>query len=129
PIQLSFPLPRASQTRIQIHLTLHAKAIVLFLTTTSPDFDAGAAPMGSFVYAMPNLTNPTTTPLSTPLYTQTPTLDVATRLSKILARRTGKPCYVGNSISFGSAGGGGNVEEEMEGVGRVVEVVMGEVGK
>lgn len=33
--------------------------------------------------------------------------------------------YVGNSISFASAGMGGTVEEEMEGFRRVVEVVMG----
>lgn len=31
--------------------------------------------------------------------------------------------YVGNSISFASAGMGGTVEEEMEGFRRVVEVV------
>ena len=36
-----------------------------------------------------------------------------------------KPVYVGNSISFASAGMGGTVEEEMEGFRRVVEVVMG----
>ena len=36
-----------------------------------------------------------------------------------------KPVYVGNSISFASAGMGGTVEEEMEGFRRVVEVVTG----
>jgi hypothetical protein len=45
-------------------------------------------------------------------------------LSKLLACRTGKPVYVGNSISFAGAGMGGTVEEEMEGFRRVVEVVM-----
>lgn len=63
--------------------------------------------------------------LSTPLYTHGGTLDFATRLSKVLARKTGKPVYVGNSSSFASAGMGGTVEEEMEGFRRVVEVVMG----
>jgi hypothetical protein len=43
----------------------------------------------------------------------------------LLARKTGKPVYVGNSISFASAGMGGTVEEEMEGFRRVVEVVIG----
>jgi hypothetical protein len=66
--------------------------------------------------------------LSTPLHTSEPTLEFTTRLAKLLARRTGKPVYVGNSISFASAGMGGTVEEEMEGFKKVVEVVMGEVG-
>ncbi|KAF2143339.1 uncharacterized protein K452DRAFT_225325 [Aplosporella prunicola CBS 121167] len=129
PIQLSFPLPHAAQTRIQIHLTQHKTALLLFITSTTPDTDSGAAPMGSFVYAIPNRATPTAQPLSTALYTQTPTLDVATRLAKILAKRTAMPTYVGNSVSFASAGAGGSVEEEMEGVRRVVEVVMGVVGK
>jgi hypothetical protein len=68
--------------------------------------------------------SPTET-LSTPLFTHSATLDFTTRLSKILARRTSKPVYVGNSISFASTGMGGTVEEEMEGFRRVVEVVMG----
>jgi hypothetical protein len=68
--------------------------------------------------------SPTET-LSTPLFTHGGTLDFTTRLSKLLARKTGKPVYVGNSISFASAGMGGTVEEEMEGFRRVVEVVTG----
>ncbi|KAK7517931.1 hypothetical protein IWZ03DRAFT_359960 [Phyllosticta citriasiana] len=136
PIQLSFPLPRASNTRINMHLTIQSTALLLFVTTTSPEHDAGAtAPMGSFVYAMPSntqTTSSTTTsssqqPISTPLYVQAPTLDLATRLARILARKSGRPTYVGNSTSFASAGLGGSVEEEMEGLARVVEVVMGEL--
>lgn len=42
----------------------------------------------------------------------------------MLARKLSKPVYVGNSISFASAGMGGTVEEEMEGFRRVVEVVV-----
>ncbi|GME28620.1 hypothetical protein GTA08_BOTSDO08191 [Neofusicoccum parvum] len=130
PVQLSFPLPRAPNTRVNLHLTVHTAALLLFVTTTSPEHDAGvAAPVGSFVYAMPNRAAPTAQPLSTPLYPQIPTLDLATRLAKILARRTGRPTYVGNSTSFASAGAGGNVEEEMEGLARVVEVVIDEVKK
>ncbi|KAL1641799.1 hypothetical protein SLS58_005839 [Diplodia intermedia] len=130
PAQLSFPLPRAPNARVNLHLTVYPTSLLLFVTTTSPEHDAGvAAPVGSFVYAMPNRTNPTAQPLSTALYPQTPTLDLATRLAKILARRTGRPTYVGNSTSFSSAGGGGNVEEEMEGLARVVEVVVEEVKK
>lgn len=67
-------------------------------------------------------------PLATPLYIQTQTLDFTTRLAKVLARRSGKPTYVGNSISFASAGRGGDVEEEMEGYKRVLEVVLSQVG-
>lgn len=62
--------------------------------------------------------------LSTPLFTHGGTLDFTARLSKLLARKAGKPVYVGNSSSFASAGMGGTVEEEMEGFRRVVEVVM-----
>jgi hypothetical protein len=67
--------------------------------------------------------------ISTPLFTQESTLEFTTRIAKLLARKTGKPVYVGNSISFASAGMGGTVEEEMEGFKKVVEVVMGEVTK
>lgn len=45
-------------------------------------------------------------------------------MARLLARKTGKPVYVGNSMSFASAGLGGTVEEEIEGFKRVVEVVM-----
>ncbi|KAK8157611.1 hypothetical protein IWX90DRAFT_20627 [Phyllosticta citrichinensis] len=132
PIQLSFPLPHASNTRINIHLTIQSTALLLFVTTTSPEHDAGATtPMGSFVYAMPSNTQTSATassqPISTPLYAQAPTLDLATRLARILARKSGRPTYVGNSTSFASAGLGGSVEEEMEGLARVVEVVVGEL--
>jgi hypothetical protein len=67
--------------------------------------------------------------LSTPLYTYETSLDFATRLAKLLARKTERPVYVGNSISFESAGIGGTVHEEMEGFKRVVAVVMDEVRK
>jgi hypothetical protein len=63
--------------------------------------------------------------LSTPLYTHSGNLDFTNRLAKVLARKTGKPVYVGNSISFANAGMGGTVEEEMEGFGRCVEVIVG----
>lgn len=68
-------------------------------------------------------TNPSD-PLSTPLFTPQGTLDFTTRLAKVLTRRLKKPVYVGNSMSFATAGMGGTVEEEMEGFRRVVEVVM-----
>lgn len=67
--------------------------------------------------------------LSTPLYTQESSLDFTTRMAKLLARRTQRPVYVGNSITFAGAGMGGTVEEEMEGFKKVVEVVMEEFQK
>ncbi|KAG0646961.1 hypothetical protein D0Z07_6325, partial [Hyphodiscus hymeniophilus] len=67
--------------------------------------------------------------LSTPLYTYETSIEFTTRLARLLARKTGKPVYVGNSISFASAGMGGTVEEEMEGFKKVVEVVMKEARK
>jgi hypothetical protein len=67
--------------------------------------------------------------LSTPLYTYESSVEFTTRLAKLLARKVGKPVYVGNSIRFASAGMGGSVEEEMEGFKKVVEVVMEEVQK
>lgn len=46
------------------------------------------------------------------------------RLARILARQLEKPVYVGSSISFASAGQGGTVEEEMEGVRKCVDVIV-----
>lgn len=59
PVQLSFPLPRAPNARVNLHLTVYPAALMLFVTTTSPEHDAGStAPAGSFVYAMPNVSPP-----------------------------------------------------------------------
>ncbi|KAG9191564.1 hypothetical protein G6011_10298 [Alternaria panax] len=123
PIEVSFPLPKASHTNMHLQLTNNGPNLLLFLTTAAAEL-ASSAPLGSFVYAMPNRAKPTEA-LSTPLFTHGGTLDFATRLSKVLTRKTGKPVYVGNSSSFASAGMGGTVEEEMEAFRRVVEVVMG----
>jgi hypothetical protein len=54
PIQLSFPLPRSQETRIHIHLTSRAKSLLLFLATTAGE-GSNTAPVGSFVYALPNV--------------------------------------------------------------------------
>ncbi|KAF1986731.1 hypothetical protein K402DRAFT_305282, partial [Aulographum hederae CBS 113979] len=129
PIQISVPLPRAPATRIQIHLTVLSHAVLLFLTTTSADSAATSlAPMGSFVYAMPSR-NSSQPPISTPLYPQPSTLDFTNRVARIVARKADTPTYVGCSVSFASAGLGGVVEEEMEGLRRIVEVVVGEIEK
>ncbi|KAF2497238.1 hypothetical protein BU16DRAFT_526258 [Lophium mytilinum] len=120
--ELSFPLPRAPQSHIHLRLTNHTTSVLLFLTT-SVESTSTLSSLGSFVYAMPNRTGGQ--PLSTPLYTQGSTLDFATRLARLLAKKLGKPVYVGNSISFAGAGMGGTVEEEMEGFRRCVDVVVG----
>lgn len=48
-------------------------------------------------------------------------------MARLLARKTKRPVYVGNSMSFASTGMGGTVDEEMEGFKKVVEVVMKEL--
>ena len=54
PIEVCFPLPRAPHTNIHVQLTDNGPNIVLFLTTATPE-SATSAPLGSFVYAMPNV--------------------------------------------------------------------------
>ncbi|PMD66459.1 uncharacterized protein K444DRAFT_639619 [Hyaloscypha bicolor E] len=127
PIELSFPLPKSPDTRIYIRLTIQATSLLLLTTAMNGD-TSRAAPLGSFVYALPDRMNPGQT-ISTPLFTYESSIEFTTRLARLLARRTGKPVYVGNSISFASAGLGGTVDEEMEGFKKVVEVVMDEVRK
>lgn len=59
-------------------------------------------------------------PLCTSLYVVPGSIDFATRVAKILAKRTGKPAYVGCSAVFGEGG----VEEEMGGVKAAIEGIM-----
>jgi hypothetical protein len=54
-IELALDLPHSPGTRINLHLTVLAKSVLLFLTSTSPDAGQQAAAMGSFVYAMPDV--------------------------------------------------------------------------
>jgi hypothetical protein len=55
PIELSFPLPKAPETKIHVHLTVNTTSIVLFLTTVyGGDIPTGAL-LGSFVYALPDV--------------------------------------------------------------------------
>jgi hypothetical protein len=54
------------------------------------------------------------------LTTEGSSIDYATRLSKILARRLRQPVYVGCSMSFA----GLTAEEEMEGVAAVVGKIL-----
>jgi hypothetical protein len=146
PIELSFPLPKAPETRIHLRMTIQATSILLFLTTALNRDVSTAPPLGSFVYALPDVRFPvpfidrriiltfkqrlnTGQTHSTPLYTYESSVEFTTRLAKLLARKAGRPVYIGNSIIFESAGMGGTVEEEMEGFKRVVDVVMDEIRK
>lgn len=54
PLEVSFPLPRAPHTNIHLQLTNNGPNLILFLTTATPE-SASSAPLGSFVYAMPNV--------------------------------------------------------------------------
>ena len=136
PLELSFLLPK-THTILQAHLTFLETSIVLFLTTsTIGESSSSLAPMGSFVYAMPNVSPCLTgidlsvliceqrldekNVLSTTLYESGSSIDYATRAAKILARRTKTPAYVGCSMNFA----GTTVEEEMEGLTKVIDNVM-----
>ncbi|KAK4550465.1 hypothetical protein LTR36_000044 [Oleoguttula mirabilis] len=128
PIELAIGLPHMPGTKIHIHLTILTTSLMLFLTSTSLESAQGGATMGSFVYAMPDRYNPSQ-PLSTPLYSVPSSLDLTTRLAKLLTRRTKKLCYVGGSINLTGAAGGGTVEEEVEAFRAIVQVVTAEVAK
>lgn len=54
--QLSIPLPRSLDTRIYMRLAAQAKTVVLSLTTAAPD--EPPPPMGSLVYALPDVGTP-----------------------------------------------------------------------
>jgi hypothetical protein len=61
-------------------------------------------------------------PLSTPIYREEPTFDFATRLARILVKKTQMHVYVTNSLSLANAGLGGTFEEEMEAFKKVAAV-------
>lgn len=53
--QLSFPLPRSLEARVYVRLIIQAKSIMIFLTTAAADELGTPPPMGSFVYALPDV--------------------------------------------------------------------------
>ena len=55
PVQFSIPLPGSFDTRIYARLSTQSKAVLLNLTTASQDELSAAKPMGSFIYALPNV--------------------------------------------------------------------------
>ena len=70
---------------------------------------------------MPNRLNPSD-PLCTSLYTDPSSIDFATRVAKIVAKKSGRPTYVGCSVNLGM---GARVEEEMEALRVAVDGAMG----
>lgn len=58
PVELAFEVPHSPGLRINLHLTVKATSILLFLTSTDTDASQSVASMGSFVYAMPDVSFP-----------------------------------------------------------------------
>ena len=54
-IQLALPSHTNSLVIVHVHLTFFKTNTMLFLTTTGAGDSEGLTPMGSFVYAMPNV--------------------------------------------------------------------------
>ena len=56
PKELSFPLPKALHTTAHVHLTALETCVMVFVTASTPGESSGSVkPMGSFVYAMPDV--------------------------------------------------------------------------
>ena len=64
--------------------------------------------------------SPDSPPLSTPLYAVPSSIEFATRIAKIIAKRTKKPTYVGCSIALERA----TVDEEMEAMQVTVDGIL-----
>ncbi|MCJ1409809.1 hypothetical protein MMC19_003892 [Ptychographa xylographoides] len=121
PKHLALPLPLSPHTTLHVRLTLLETSNLIFLTTTDYAGSSTSSALGSFVYAMPNRLNPSD-PLCTALFPVPSSVDFATRAAKILAKKTGKPTYVGCSATFGGA----TVEEEMAAVKIAVDAILTE---
>ncbi|KAL6243504.1 hypothetical protein RBB50_009497 [Rhinocladiella similis] len=120
PIETSFPLPKHPHLNFHAHMSFLGNCVMVHLTTTDLDQShTSLPPLGSFVYAMPDLSNDSTA-ISTPLTTSGSSIDYATRMAKILARRMRQPVYVGCSMNFA----GTTAEEEMEGLTVAVTEIM-----
>ena len=56
PQEISFALPKALHTTAHIHLTVLERCATVYITTSTPGDSAGSVkPLGSFVYAMPDV--------------------------------------------------------------------------
>lgn len=52
---VSFPLPRSLGTRIHMRLITKERVLMVHLTTVNPEEVGNAVPMGSMVYALPDV--------------------------------------------------------------------------
>ena len=58
PQEISFPLPKALHTTGHIHLSFLKHCAIAYLVTSTPGDSAGSVkPVGSFVYAMPDVSS------------------------------------------------------------------------
>lgn len=65
PLELAIDLPRSPGLKLNLHLTILANSILLFLTSTDSDaLPNSAVQMGSFVYALPDVSFHYQTPLT-----------------------------------------------------------------
>ncbi|KIX05673.1 uncharacterized protein Z518_03645 [Rhinocladiella mackenziei CBS 650.93] len=120
PVHIFFPLPKNPHLTFHAHLSFLGHCSMVHLTTTNVGESDNQLPsMGSFVYAMPDMTDNRNV-ISTALSTSVPSIDYATRVAKILARRMKQPVYVGCSINLA----GTFVEEELEGLTTAVDRIM-----
>ncbi|KAL1900211.1 hypothetical protein Sste5346_002521 [Sporothrix stenoceras] len=112
-VTFSTPLPHALDTQIHVRLTTRDKCLMLFVTTAGTDEGEALAPMGSFVYAVPDRFKPSE-PLCTNIYVEENSLEFAARLARLVVKRTQQPVYVSSSLSLDRMGLGGTVEEVLE---------------
>ncbi len=130
-VTFSTPLPHSLDAQIHVRLTTRAKCLMLFVTTTGVDEGDTLAPLGSFVYAMPDV-RPSlrcvlyghqtdsvqrfkpSEPLCTNIYVDESSLEFAGRLARLVVKRTQQPVYVSCSLSLDRMGLGGTVEEVLE---------------
>ncbi len=53
--EFSIPLPLALDTKIHVKVMVKRKTVLVFLTTVSADQVGSPTPLGSFVYALPDV--------------------------------------------------------------------------
>ena len=70
PATIDLPLPLSPQTILHLQITPLETSILAFLTTTDQSNATSLSPLGSFVYAMPNVRP--LHPLALPVPTQSP---------------------------------------------------------
>lgn len=61
--EVSLPLPKSLDTRIYVRVSRLEKAALISLSTATAEELGTAVPMGSFVYALPDVSNMTFPPL------------------------------------------------------------------